>query len=73
VIQPTGKSFGVLYSTAAEWRAGRIVEECLFWDNDTFLAQIGLARQISRPLREEVLSAGSQAAGVPYQDARVRV
>jgi len=50
----------------------------LVWDNDTFLAQIGLARPISRPSweevsREEVLGAGSQAAEVPYQDARVRV
>jgi len=73
VIQPTGKSSRVLYSTAAEWRAGRIVEECLFWDNDTFLAQIGLARPTSRSSREEVLGTGSQAVEVPRQDARVRV
>jgi hypothetical protein len=33
VIQPTGKSFDVLSSTAAEWRDGRIVEEHLFDDN----------------------------------------
>lgn len=42
-IQPTGKSFDVLYSTAAKWRDGRIIEEYLFYDNATFLQQIGLA------------------------------
>jgi hypothetical protein len=42
---PTGslKSFDVLYSTAAKWRDGRIIEEYLFWDNGTFLRQVGLA------------------------------
>jgi len=43
VIEPTGKSFDVLFSTTAKWREGRIVEEFLFWDNGTFLGQIGLA------------------------------
>ena len=43
VIEPTGKSFDVLYSTAAKWRDGRIIEEYLFWDNGTFLRQVGLA------------------------------
>lgn len=40
--QPTGKSFDVLYSTTARWREGRILEEYLFYDNATFLQQIGL-------------------------------
>jgi hypothetical protein len=43
VIEPTGTSFDVLCSTAAMWRSGQIVEEFLFWDNGTFLDQIGLA------------------------------
>lgn len=43
VIEPTGKSFDLLYSTAAKWRDGRIIEEYLFWDNGTFLRQVGLA------------------------------
>ena len=43
VIEPTGKSFDVLYSTAAKWHDGRIIEEYLFYDNGTFLEQIGLA------------------------------
>jgi hypothetical protein len=41
-IQPTGKSFDVLYSTAAEWDNGKIVKEFLFYDNGTFLTQIGV-------------------------------
>jgi hypothetical protein len=42
-IQPTGKSFDVLYSTTAKWNNGKIVEEYLFYDNGTFLKQTGLA------------------------------
>jgi hypothetical protein len=42
-IQPTGKPFDVLYSTAARWKDGKIVEEYLFYDNGTSLTQIGLA------------------------------
>jgi hypothetical protein len=43
VIQPTGKSFVVIFSTAARWRNGKIVEEYLFYDNATILRQVGLA------------------------------
>jgi hypothetical protein len=42
-IQPTGKAFDVLYSTTALWKDGKIIEEYLFYDNGTFLTQIGLA------------------------------
>jgi hypothetical protein len=42
-FQPTGKAFDLLYSTSAKWRAGRIIEEYLFYDNVTFLGQVGLA------------------------------
>jgi SnoaL-like polyketide cyclase len=42
-IEPTGKAFDVLYSTTARWKNGKIVEEYLFYDNGTFLDQIGLA------------------------------
>jgi hypothetical protein len=41
-IEPTGKAFDVLYSTTARWADGKIVEEYLFYDNGTFLEQIGL-------------------------------
>ncbi len=43
MIQPTGKQFDVLYSTAARWRDDKIIEEYLFYDNGTFLSQVGLA------------------------------
>ncbi len=43
VIQPTGKSFDVVFSTAARWRDGKIVEEYLLYDSGTFLRQVGLA------------------------------
>ena len=42
-IQPTGKPFDVLYSTAARWKDGKIVKEYLFCDNGTSLTQIGPA------------------------------
>jgi hypothetical protein len=42
-IQPTGKSFDVIFSTTARWHDGRIVEEYLFYDSGTFMKQIGLA------------------------------
>jgi hypothetical protein len=43
VIEPTGKSFEVVFSTIARWRDGKIVEEYLKYDNGSFMQQIGLA------------------------------
>ena len=43
VIEPTGKSFEVDFSTIARWRDGKIVEEYLKYDNGSFMQQIGLA------------------------------
>jgi hypothetical protein len=43
VVQPTGKSFEVVFSTIARWVDGKIVEEHLKYDNGLFLQQIGLA------------------------------
>ena len=43
VIEPTGKSFEVVFSTIARWRNGRIVEEYLKYDNALFMQQTGLA------------------------------
>jgi SnoaL-like polyketide cyclase len=42
-IEPTGRSFDILYSTTARWNDGRITEEYPFWDSATFRSQIGLA------------------------------
>lgn len=41
-VPPTGKSFRIPMCTIGRWRAGVMVEEFLFWDNDAFLKQIGL-------------------------------
>ncbi len=43
VIEPTGKSFEIVFSTIARWRDGRIVEEYLKYDNGSFMQQIGVA------------------------------
>jgi hypothetical protein len=40
---PAGKPLDLLYSTAARWRDGKIIEEYLFYDNGAFLSQVGLA------------------------------
>ena len=42
-IAPTGKSFDVDFCTVARWDNGEIVEENLFYDLVTFMAQIGLS------------------------------
>ncbi len=42
-IPPTGKSFKLVMCTVGHWKDGVMVEEYLFWDNQTFMKQIGLA------------------------------
>ncbi len=42
-IAPTGKPFKLVMSTVGHWKNGVMVEEYLFWDNQTFMKQIGLA------------------------------
>ena len=46
VIQPTGKPFDVIFSTAAHWRNGKIVEEYLLYDSATFLRSATFFRQV---------------------------
>lgn len=43
-IQPTGKSFSVPMCTIGIWKDGVMTEEYLFWDNYTYMKQIGLAK-----------------------------
>lgn len=43
VIQPTGKTFRLPMSTISHWSGGTMDEEYLFWDNQTYLTQLGLA------------------------------
>lgn len=42
-IPPTGKSFKLTMCTVGHWKDGVMVEEYLFWDNQAFMKQIGLA------------------------------
>ena len=43
-IAPTGKKFKLLMSTVGHWKNGVMDEEFLFWDNASFMKQIGLAK-----------------------------
>lgn len=42
-IPPTGKPFKLMMCTVGHWKDGVMDEEYLFWDNLTFMKQIGLA------------------------------
>ncbi len=42
-IPPTGKAFKLVMSTVGHWKNGLMDEEYLFWDNQSFMKQIGLA------------------------------
>jgi hypothetical protein len=42
-IPPTGKSYKLPMCTVGHWKDGVMDEEYLFWDNQTFMKQIGLA------------------------------
>ncbi|HEX2951044.1 MAG TPA: ester cyclase [Armatimonadota bacterium] len=41
-IQPTGKAFSLPMCTVGHWENGVMVEEWLFWDNATYMKQIGM-------------------------------
>ena len=43
-IQPTGKAFNMPMAIIGIWEDGVMVEEHLFWDNQTYMRQIGLAK-----------------------------
>ena len=42
-IPPTGKAFKLSMATIGRWEGGTMAEEWLFWDNQAFMKQIGLA------------------------------
>ena len=41
-IQPTGKKYSIAMCTVGHWKDGVMSEEWLYWDNLTFMKQIGL-------------------------------
>jgi hypothetical protein len=43
-IQPTGKSFSLPMCTVGIWKDGVMVEEYLFWDNQSYMNQLGLGK-----------------------------
>ena len=43
-IHPTGKKFSLPMSTVGVWKDGVMVEEYLYWDNQSFMKQLGLAK-----------------------------
>jgi len=43
-IQPTGKKFAFPMATIGVWKDGVMIEEHLFWDNKTFMEQIGVGK-----------------------------
>lgn len=43
-VQPTNKSFSVPMCTVGHWKNGVMVEEWLYWDNATYMRQIGLGK-----------------------------
>jgi hypothetical protein len=45
VIPPTGKHFKLTMDTVGHWKNGLMDEEYLFWDNASFMSQIGIGGQ----------------------------
>jgi len=43
-IQPTGKTFSLPMCTVGIWKDGVMTEEYLFWDNQTYMNQLGLGK-----------------------------
>jgi hypothetical protein len=43
-IPATGKQFHLSMATIGHWKDGKMIEEYLFWDNQVFMKQIGLAK-----------------------------
>jgi hypothetical protein len=44
---PTGKSFLLPMCTVGIWKDGVMIEEYLYWDNQSYMNQIGLAKFIN--------------------------
>src|ERR1051325_4525945 len=41
-IPPTGKKFSITMCTVGHWKNGVMIEESLFWDNATYMSQLGI-------------------------------
>jgi hypothetical protein len=43
-IPPTGKALKLIMCTVGHWKNGTMDEEYLFWDNQSYMSQIGLGK-----------------------------
>jgi hypothetical protein len=43
-IQPTSKAYKINMCTVGHWKGGVMDEEYLFWDNATFMKQLGISQ-----------------------------
>jgi len=43
-IQPNGKQFSLPMCTVGHWKDGVMIEEWLYWDNATYMKQIGIGQ-----------------------------
>jgi hypothetical protein len=43
-IAPTGKAFKIVMCTVGHWKNATMDEEYLFWDNQTYMKQVGLGQ-----------------------------
>jgi len=43
-IAPTGQAFKLIMCTVGHWKNGTMDEEYLFWDNQSYMSQIGLGK-----------------------------
>jgi hypothetical protein len=43
-IQPTGKKYSIIMCTVGHWKDGVMIEEYLFWDNATYMKQLGIGQ-----------------------------
>jgi SnoaL-like polyketide cyclase len=43
-IQPTGKKYKLQMATIGVWENGTMIEEYLFWDNKSFMDQMGIGK-----------------------------
>jgi hypothetical protein len=41
-LQPTGKKFHLPMATIGHWKDGKMSEEYLYWDNQTYMQQLGV-------------------------------
>lgn len=68
MIEPTGRAFTIPMATIGRWEDGTMSEEWLFWDNQLFMRQIGLAERraaVSR-LRSRAEGEDGYSSSSPY-------